>query len=201
MIIVVTGPAFSGRMEMAEKLLLHLPEAEPFPLITHSKKLFAWDKESMLSYSTKADFEAMSENSEFLYEFESGGTSFGISRDLVSDPKKIYIVTCDPDVALMVSKLFQELDVVSLCVYMHCSLRTLMFRRSGEVRASASSDLHFIQDIYGDHSLKFGQLLADTEKGRGFNKIIPVNSDRLASSSYWNEVVKPLTSRLISEAV
>lgn len=201
MFIVVTGPAYSGRLSMASTLLSHLPKAEAFPLITDSKDIWKTDDDPLFHYVPSEEFEDHITQNRLALHFKYENANYGIlTEELKKASDNIYVMTCGADAALMLSKILNDYGLYSVCVYMHCSVRTMLFRRFGEPRASASNDLNFIHDIYGDHSLKYGKLLFDSEAGQGFGKIIPVNSDRMSARSYWNEVVNPLTARLVSEA-
>lgn len=196
MIIVVTGPAYSGRISMANTLLKHVEAAESIPVITTS---LPWIPDDTNAYSivSEEEFNGLVDAGAFAARTRIANGMFGV---LMSDLEKAktgsYVLSCDSQTAVELSHILLRLEVPSSCVYMHCSVRTMLFRRAAERRASSDFDLDLVHDVYGDHSLKYSILVKESEMGTGYGKVIPVNSDRMSERSYIKDVVLPLAPRL-----
>lgn len=193
MLIVVTGPAYSGRMTMAKAILKHIPSSTyAVPVLTTCVDPCIAKETVLSTVVTTETFLEHRRNGDFLAYSHIARNRYGI---LESDIKKgCGVLACDPASATLVAEACIP-SIPTVCVYMHCSIRTMLFRRAAESRVISDGDLDVVMDVYSDHSLIYSQIV-DAQGSTGFDLVIPVNSDRMCERAYVPDVVQPLAQRL-----
>lgn len=199
MIVVVTGAVYSGRTTMARAVLDNVEESIQVPIVTTRSRRFL-DKEKLSYVQVSEDeFSAMEKDGEFIGVSEYGTDRYGIRKsDIPNKPHddKVYVVMCDAATATVLGRYLREIDTPGICVYMHCSVRAMLFRMAIMNDSNGIDDHDLIQDIYGDHAIKYSNLHAEADAKEGFIRVIPVNSDSMSYRSYPANVVDPVISIL-----
>lgn len=199
MVIVVTGPAYSGRLTMANAIVSHVDGAISVPVVTTQRN----EADEHLPYTTvdRETFESMRDEGRLIAVTTFGEHLYGFDKDaLVPRAGQIPVVISDARSAYKLGEYLTAEGVQGICVYMHCSVRTMLFRRATLCRVYSDDDLAVVHDVYGDHSIQYSRLHRLSDSGKGFIKVIPVNSDTMASRSYPEKFIKPLIGQLLNSA-
>lgn len=201
MVIVITGAVYSGRTTMARAVLDSVPSAVQVPIVTTRDAAFIAKEKLEYRSVSPSDFLEMSSRGEFIGVSSYGGESYAISyTDLISRMRhdNPAVVMCGAETALHIGRELRDKGVPGVCVYMHCSVKAMLFRMAALGDSQGHDDHAIVHDIYGNHAINYNNLHMDADSNSGFIRVIPVNSDSMSDRSYPEKVVAPLAELLKS---
>lgn len=201
MVIVITGAVYSGRTTMARAVLDSVPGSVQVPIVTTRSDYFTSKEKLTYRHVSSSDFEAMRSEDKFIGTSQYGGEDYGVTyADLVGKMSNSapVVVMCGAETALSIGRLLRNHKANGVCVYMHCSVRAMLFRMAALGDSQGHDDHAIVHDIYGNHAINYNNLHMDVDAGKGFIRVIPVNSDAMSGRSYPEKVIAPLVDLLKS---
>jgi hypothetical protein len=155
----------------------------------------------MYSPISKEEFLRKKENDEFVGVEKYCDNLFGVLRTDLDDILKtgsIAVLLVEPSQARAIGKKFCALNIRAVCLYMHCSIRVMLFRMAAATRNRADVNCSYddVNQIYANHAMDYSNLHRDAEEDIGFDRVIPVNSDSLTGACYPEKIIRPILGTL-----
>lgn len=203
MIIVITGALYTGRIVMTRAVLDSVQDATMLPIVTTKEHIEPGASDLPYTKVSAGEFESRLEKGEFIGSSDFGETLYGIQYVDMEEAIKRgtpVVIMCDANIAQHIGRYLRSNNLFGVCIYMHCSVRAMLFRMA-DIGDSTHQESHaVVQSIYGNHAIDYNNLHMDVDSGIGFVRVIPVNSDAMSWSSYPEKVIAPLLLVLESYA-
>jgi len=196
MIFVITGAPFSGKNTMALAMLSSNPNVIQVPILSTASECHNFcDGVEVHSLIGAEEFSERKANNEFVgtmtyRDAEHGVLKTDLDKIVNSSAKAVLVV--NPDMARRMGFYFRTLGIQSACIYMHCSIRSMLFRLAASKGKYGDCDYETVHDIYADHAIFYSNIHRDFESGEGYDRVVPVNSDKLTGIHYSEKTTDPV---------
>jgi len=196
MIFVITGAPFSGKNTMALAMLHSERKLKQVSITSTSRACSnVCEVEANHKYMELQEFAERKANKEFVGTMHYCDAEHGVLKtdlDAVLSSGATAIMLVNPNIARQLGFYFRELSIKAACIYMHCSIRSMLFRLAEAKGKYGVCDYETIHDIYADHAIFYSNMHRDSEKGEGYVRVMPVNSDKLTGINYPEKTMDPV---------